>query len=109
MPDPINARRWSTLGRLLPREVRERIFEPALGDLTRGWLTDGKGRGRVPFAARALATWAACIPIAIPRAFVRERRLTRLGQIVLWGSAIVVLVVFLLVNLAQEYATYTAR
>ena len=109
MPDRANTGRFRALGRLLPREVRERIYEPALADLTRRWLTDVRSRGAIPFGARALATWIACLPIVIPRTFVRERRLTRLGTIVVWGSAIVVLVVFLLVNLSHEYATYTAR
>jgi hypothetical protein len=42
--------RWRALGRLLPRDVRERIFEPAFGDLTYHWLTSDVGRRVRPSA-----------------------------------------------------------
>ena len=66
MPDrATGVERWRALGRLLPRDVRERIFEPAFGDLTYHWLTSDVGR-RVPFGVRALSTFLGCFPVAIP-------------------------------------------
>jgi hypothetical protein len=78
VPDGRSAGRWRALGRLLPREVRERVFEPAFADLLRAWLTSS--RSGVPFPLRAVGTLLGCLPIAVPRLFVREGRLTRLGR-----------------------------
>lgn len=83
--------RWRWLGRLLPRDVRERVFEPAFADLTYGWLTAADRR--VPFGVRAVGTFMGCIRIAIPRVIVRHRRLTRVGKVVVWGGAAIVLVI----------------
>ncbi len=79
MPDrAAGVERWRALGRLLPRDVRERVFEPAFGDLTYHWLTSNDGR-HVPFGVRALSTFLGCFPVVIPRLFVKGGRLTGFG------------------------------
>ena len=103
-PGASTVSRWRWLGRLLPRDVRERVFEPAFADLTYGWLTTAERR--VPFGVRALGTFMGCISIAIPRVIVRERRLTRFGKVVVWGGAAIVLLVLVVANLTEGYAAY---
>ncbi len=98
--------RWRALGRLLPRDVRERIFEPAFGDLTYHWLTSAGGR-RLPFGLRALSTYLGCFPVAIPRLFVRRGRLTGFGRASVWAVAVLATVMLVLANFAQTYASYT--
>ena len=96
--------RWRWLGRLLPRDVRERVFEPAFADLTYGWLTAADGR--VPFGVRAFGTFLGCARIAIPRVVVRDRRLTRFGKVVVWGGAVIVLLMLVVANLTEGYGAY---
>ena len=103
-PGASSVSRWRWLGRLLPREVRERVFEPAFADLTYGWLT-AAGR-RVPFGVRAIAMFVGCVRIAIPRVIVRDGRLTRFGKVVVWAGAAIVLVMLVVANLSEGYAAY---
>ena len=103
-PGASTVSRWRWLGRLLPRDVRERVFEPAFADLTHEWLTAADRR--VPFGVRAVATLLGCLRIAIPRVIVRDRRLTRFGKVVVWGGAAIVLVILVVANLTEGYAAY---
>ena len=104
MPDQ-TMEHWRALGRLLPRDVRERIFEPAFADLMYRWLRGAQARGRVPFAVHAMGTYAGCLPIAIPRLFVDGGRLTRLGRYSLWAVGVLTGVVLIVANLTQSYYT----
>ena len=107
MPDGASGvERWRALGRLLPSDVRERIFEPAFGDLTYHWLTSDAGR-RLPFGVRALSTYLGCFPVAIPRLFVRGGRLTGFGRVSVWAVAVLATVMLVLANFAETYASYT--
>ena len=103
-PGASTVSRWRWLGRLLPRDVRERVFEPAFADLTYGWLTAADRR--VPFGVRAVGTFMGCVRIVIPRVIVRDRRLTRFGKVVVWGGAAIVLVILVVANLTEGYAAY---
>ena len=106
MPDrAVGVERWRALGRLLPRDVRERIFEPAFGDLTYHWLTSHGGR-RLPFGVRALSTFLGCFPVVIPRLFVRGGRLTGFGRASVWAVAVLATVMLVLANFAQSYGAY---
>ena len=106
MPDrAAGVERWRALGRLLPRDVRERIFEPAFGDLTYHWLRSDGGRG-LPFGVRALSTYLGCFPVAIPRIFVKGGRLTGFGRASVWVVAVLATVMLVLANFAQSYASY---
>lgn len=90
--------RWSWLGRLLPRDVRERIFEPAFADLLRAHLQSSE-RAALPFGVRAIAHYVRCLPIALPGLFYARGRVTRLGRVCLAGLSAVALVVVLVANL----------
>ncbi len=103
-PGSSTVSRWRWLGRLLPRDVRERVFEPAFADLTYGWLTAADRR--VHFGVRAIATFVGCVRIAIPRVIVRDGRLTRFGKVVVWGGAAIVLVMLVVANLTEGYVAY---
>ena len=106
MPDrATGVERWRALGSLLPRDVRERIFEPALGDLTYHWLTSDVGR-RVPFGVRALSTILGCFPVAIPRLFVKGGRLTGFGRASVWAVAVLATVMLVIANFSETYASY---
>jgi len=98
--------RWRFLGRLLPDEVRERIFDPAFADLMRAWLTGNDGRPRLPFAVQVVGTYVGCFPIAVPRLFVHDGRLTRFSRVSLLAVGILATVVLLVANLAQSYTSY---
>ena len=96
-------RRWLRLGALLPRDVRERVFEPAFSDMARRWLTL-RGGSRVPFGIHAFATYLACLPIAVPSCFVKAGKLTRLGRVTLWTAAVVLVVSVAWVRVTSGYA-----
>ena len=98
--------RWRVLGRLLPREVRERVFEPAFADLTYAWLTSRKESRRLPFGAHVMGTYVGCFSIVIPRIFVRGGRLTRFGRFSFWAVGVLAAVALLVANIAQSYASY---
>jgi hypothetical protein len=92
VPDPPpQFERWRGLGRLLPADVRARVFEPALADLVHTWLTDRENRGSIPFGLRALVTCLGCLPAAGRGLFIRRGRLTLLGRH--WAWALVALTV----------------
>jgi len=106
--DPVGRpERWQSLGRLLPEDVRERVFDPAFADLMRAWLTAGEGRRHIPFGVQAVGTYVGCFPIAIPRLFVRHGRLTRVGRLSLWAVGILATVALFIANVSQSYASYT--
>ena len=94
--------RWRRLGRLLPSDVRERVFEPAFGDLLHGWLTRTRRR-RTPFGLHALGMLVGCAPIAVPRWFVRDGRLTRFGRVMVWSGAAITSVALILQAAMQSY------
>lgn len=104
--DVSRVERWRALGRLLPRDVRERIFDPAFSDLVYTWLNSADGPRRVAFGVKAMSTYVACFPIAIPRLFVRRGRLTRFGRLSVWAFAVICTVALAVVNIANSYASY---
>ena len=78
---------WSRLGHLLPRRVRERVFEPAYNDL----FADGAHR-RSGFALRVLLMTADCARVGLAAVLVRRGRPTRAGwAVLLLGSISVAL------------------
>ncbi len=86
MPDQA-PKSWSRLGRLLPRDVRERIFEPAFHDL----FADGAHR-RSGFALRVLLMTADCARVGMAAVLFRRGRPTRAGwAVLLLGSISVAL------------------
>jgi len=93
------------LGRLLPRETRERVFDPALGDLMYAWLASPMRQQRgMPFGVRAVATYLGCVPSAVPRLFVERGRLTRVGRVAAWTATVFVALVLVVARMAGTYA-----
>jgi hypothetical protein len=84
--------RW--FARLLPREFRQRVFEPSLSDLELDELEEqpqlGASHGgfRWRRAARRMAFWGACIRVGVPLLFWRNGRLTRLSTMLIIGAAV---------------------
>jgi hypothetical protein len=101
--------RWRALGRVLPGEVRERVFDPAFTDLVRAWLTRSPDGSGAPFWVSAIGTYLGCVPIAVPHFFVRRGRLTRLGKGLVWTASGLTLVWLVLVRMASSYATSGTR
>lgn len=97
--------RWRSLGRLLPRDVRERVFEPAFEDLKYVWVV-GRHEPGMPFPCHVAVTWLACLPIAVPRTLVRDGRLTRLGRFAVVAGALVFGLALLVSSVGDTYASY---
>jgi hypothetical protein len=72
----------------------------------RAWLTAHEGRRRLPFAVQAVGTYVGCFPIAIPRLFVHNGRLTRFGRVSIWVVGILATVTLIVANMVRLYATY---
>lgn len=103
----VRIERWRLLGRLLPGEVRERVFDPAFYDLLYTWLTRPSDQGRpASFAARAIGTYVRCIPVSVPKLFFRRGRLTRLGAVAAWALPALLVVAFLVVRMSEMYRVY---
>ncbi len=97
--------RWKRLGRLLPRDTRERVFEPAYSDLVYRWLTTGASdQPKVPFGLQVVGTYVGCIPILIPRMFVRRGKLTLLTRTLIWGAVAIVALILILSLIYDGYA-----
>ena len=90
MPEPGRAiARWRRVGDFQPRPVRERIFEPAFEDVVREWLVERANSGDdTGLGIRVAATWARCLPPAVPALLVQSGRLTRLGRALTWLIAV---------------------
>lgn len=98
--------RWRQLGRVLPPDVRERVFEPAFYDAVRTWLQHRPGRGRMPLGAYALWTALRCAPIALPRFFISQGRLTKLSRIAIAIAAIGTPLLLALLVVLRPYLGY---
>ena len=88
---PNDTSRWLVLGRLLPRRVRERIFEPAFHDLLRRAIESRRDHSGW-FAVGAVGVFAGSFAIA-----VRRLLLTR-GVLVLAGVLLVMLMLVTLLD-----------
>lgn len=95
--------RWRTLGRLLPAEIRTRVFDPAFSDLLRSHLTRESAGRAVPFGAQVVAMIASCLAIALPRVFVQRGSLTRFGRGVLWTASLAGLIWLVVLRLSGAY------
>lgn len=96
---------WRRIGRILPRDVRERIFEPAFYDVVRVWLGERGARGRVPLGVRVLWTVLGCVRIALPGLVVSRGRLTRLGRFA-WITAVGASILVTLLIVLRPYLGY---
>jgi hypothetical protein len=96
--------RWLRLGRLLPRSVRERVFEPAYADLLHRHLT--RGGSRVPFALQVIATGLACLPVSVRWSLFRRRVLVRLTRVAAYSAVTLIVVATLLQLLTRVEGGY---
>jgi len=99
--------RWRRIGRLLPTEVRERVFEPAYEDLARAWLGEGAGGSGRLFGPRALSMLFLAAVVTVPRLILDRRRILGFAKVVVWsaivtGSLLVIVLVALRPFLAYE-------
>jgi hypothetical protein len=103
----VSFERWRSLGRLLPADVRERLFDPAFADLTHAWLTaTEKPTSGIPFGLRVLVTYMGCLSISVPRLFYRRRRLTRLSRVAVWALSVLAVVAAVVMRMTEVYAGY---
>ena len=101
MPEP---RLERALRRMLPADVRERVFDPALGDARHARTRSGD---RVaPWWLVVVTTFGGCVVPAVRTAVVRKGRLTRLGRGLVWACAIGGLAVTLISGARRAYAGY---
>ena len=105
MRNPAAAGRWRALGRLLPRDVRERIFEPAFADLMRNRLTGKTAAARsLPFGVWAVGTFLGCVPAAASRVVRQNGHLTRFGKLAVVAVAVLAVLGAAAWRMAQGYA-----
>ena len=97
--------RWRAVGRLLPAEVRERVFEPAFSDLLRKHLQSRAVPGStVPFGVQVIGMLFACGPAAIPRLFIHRGRFTKIGKIAAWGLTALIVIAAAMSKIGAAYA-----
>jgi len=95
---------WTRFGKVLPKGVRERVYEPALADLRLERFESEAGTESVPFGLSALMTLLGCLPIALHWSVTRPGTLSRRSRIVLVSAVVVVS----LVVIAQYFTTVEA-
>ncbi len=92
MPDSARPRSWDRLGRLLPRSLRELVYQPLCDDLWRAHVTAVVPRSRLLLWFRFAGCFAASARYSLPRYFVERDRLTLLGR----GTLIIAVAVLIL-------------
>ena len=80
MPDSSRPGSWRWIGRLLPRSVRDLMYEPMCDDLWRAHVTAPIPSGRLGLWFRFFGCVAATVGYALPRYFVERNRITVLGK-----------------------------
>lgn len=102
MPEAARVPWWRSLGRLLPGDVRERVFEPACYEHLRRRLEGGGQTTWVP--VYALTAFFAIAGLNLPWVFFDGRRLSGLGKATLVAGVIAVTVVYALAMISYAYA-----
>ena len=100
MPDGWN--RWlTTLGSLLPQQLRERVFDPACYDLVRDTLE--RRRSHRLLAPRLVAILLYTAVANFPQALIERRRPSRLA-LVLGGGLLLTVLVLVSLALAMRHS-----
>ncbi len=94
---------WCRLGRLLPRDVRERVYEPACYERLRRGL-EGRGRRATWIPLYALAAFVAIAGFNLPWVFFDGRRLSGLGKATLVAGVVVSTLVYAAAMVRYSYA-----
>lgn len=83
MPESRRPESWSRIGLLLPRSLRELMYEPLCDDIWRAHVTATARAGRVGLWIRFLGCFAAAVGYSLPRYFVERNRVTAIGKVTL--------------------------
>ena len=105
---PLVERLVGSLGRLLPRETRQRIFEPACNDLVREHLGSGEGpngRWSLAFGATKLVLGSVCFGL-LHVVFDRKRVKRFFVGLAVFAGIIVIVGTFLLRDWICQIARY---
>ena len=95
MPDTARPRSWRWIGLLLPRSLRDLMYEPMCDDLWRAHVTAPVRRGRLGLWCRFFGCFAASVGYSLPRYFVERDRVTTLGKaayVLVTGATLLALV-----------------
>lgn len=95
---------WCRLGRLLPRDVRERVYEPACYERLRRGL-EGRGRRAAWIPLYALAAFVAVAGFNLPWVLFDGRRLSGLGKATLVVGALAITLGYAAARSRYGYAT----
>lgn len=88
MRDPATFHRWKGLGRLLPRSVRRRYFEPAYHDLIADMVERGRSLTGPYLPSRVVLMALDCARVSASNSLVRDRRPTRVTWTLLVGVSL---------------------
>ena len=83
------------MGRLLPRSLRELMYEPMCDDLWRAHLTSRAAGGRFGLWLRFVGCFTASVAYSVPRYFIERGRITSLGKaayVLAFGATVLALV-----------------
>ena len=72
LPDAERPTSWRWIGRLLPRSLRDLMYEPMCDDLWRAHVTASVPGGRLLLWTRFFGCFAACVGYSLPRYFVER-------------------------------------
>ena len=81
MPDSARPRSWRWIGRLLPRSLRDLMYEPMCDDLWRAHVTGPFVGGGFGLWIRFVGCFGASMAYSLPRYFVERGRVTLLGRV----------------------------
>ena len=95
---------WTSLGHLLPREVRERVYEPACYERLREVLA-GRSPSRAGVGVYAIHVFLGTAGRNLPRIWFDGRRLSGLGRVAI-GLGVVAVGSWMVVMARYAYASY---
>ena len=93
---------WLRLGRWLPREIRERVFEPACRDAYAEAIQGGRPAPRGAWTAVWLALGS--LRAGWPRLFVSDRKLTWVGRVSVTAALVLPVAVAFVLRMRALYA-----
>ena len=80
MPDSARPTAWRRIGLLLPKSLRDLMYEPMCDDLWRAHVTASVRGGRLGLWLRFFGCFTASVGYSLPRYFVERDRVTALGK-----------------------------
>ena len=105
MRDASGVQAWLRFGRFLPRQIRERVYEPACRDAYIEAAGEGRGESR-PWTLIGMALDS--LRVGFPFLFIHRRRLTRMGRLTLAAVFVVLVLLTAIMRTASTYQTTAA-